>query len=207
VVGWVEGSDPSVADEYIVVGGHLDHVGQQAGIVFQGANDNASGSVMVMAMAEAMARSAIKPRRSVCFVCFAGEEHFLLGSEYFAAHPPRPLSQAVGMINLDMVGTGPNLSMDGGATTPIFQEFAINADRLYGGFGLEERNATPARAGASDHSAFVNAGVPTVYFHSGGGTSGRAHTAADVPELIDYDTYYRTTRVIYVILFQMADRP
>ncbi len=206
VVGWIEGSDPSVADEYIIVGGHLDHVGQQAGIVYPGAQDNASGSVMIMAMAEAMARSAIKPRRSVCFVLFAGEELFLLGSEYFAANPPRPLSKAVGMINLDMVGTGPRLSMDGGASTPIFQQYLIDADRLYGGFGIEERDPTPAVAGASDHSAFVNAGVPTVYFHSSG-APGRAHTAADVPENIDYEAFYRTTLVVYLTLYQMADRP
>ncbi len=206
VVGWIDGSDSSVADEYIVVGGHLDHVGQQAGIVFQGANDNASGSVMVMAMAEAMARSAVKPRRSVCFVLFAGEEHFLLGSEYFAANPPRPISQVAGMMNLDMVGTGPRLAMDGGASTPIFQQFLVDADRLYGGFGIEEQTPTPARPGASDHSAFVNAGVPTVYLHSSG-AAGRAHTAADVPEKIDYEAFYRTTLVVYLTLFQMADRP
>lgn len=206
VVGWIEGSDPSVVDEYIIVGGHLDHVGQQAGIVYQGAQDNASGSIMIMAMAEAMARSAIKPRRSVCFVLFAGEELFLLGSEYFASHPPRPISNAVGMMNLDMVGTGPRLSMDGGASTPIFQQFVVDADRLYGGFGLEERDPTPAVAGASDHSAFINAGVPTVYFHSSG-APGRAHTAADVPENIDYDAFYRTTLVVYLTLYQMADRP
>ncbi len=205
VVGWIEGGDPSVSDEYIVVGGHLDHVGQQAGVVYAGAQDNASGSVMIMAMAEAMARSASKPRRSVCFVLFAGEELFLLGSEYFASHPPRPISQAVGMMNLDMVGTGPQLSMDGGASTPIFQQFVVDADRLYGGFGLEDKDPTPARPGASDHSAFINAGVPTVYFHSSG-APGRAHTATDVPENIDYDAFYRTTLVVYLTLFQMADR-
>ena len=205
VVGWIEGTDPSVSNEYVIVGGHLDHVGQQAGIVYRGAQDNASGSVMIMAMADAMARSPIKPRRSVCFVLFAGEELFLLGSEYFASHPPRPITQAAGMMNLDMVGSGPRLRMEGGASTPIFQQFAVDADRLYGGFDLENQEPTPARPGASDHSAFVNANVPTIYFHSSG-APGRAHTAADVPENIDYDAFYRTTLVVYLTLFQMADR-
>ncbi len=205
VVGVVGGSDPSVADEYVIVGAHLDHVGQQAGIVFAGAQDNAAGSVMVMAMAEAMARAEIKPRRTTLFVLFGGEELFLLGSEYFAAHAPRPLSNAVGMMNLDVVGTGTELRMEGGATTPSFQHFAVAADELYGGFGLAESTPTPAVPGASDHSAFINAGVPTVYFHSAG-AGGRPHTAADVPELIDYDAYYRTTQVLYLTLFQMADR-
>lgn len=206
VVGWVDGSDPSVSDEYVIVGGHLDHVGQQAGVVFAGAKDNASGSVMVMAMAEAMARSPTKPRRSVVFVLFAGEELFLLGSDYFVAHAPRPIEDAVGMMNLDVVGTGPILRMDGGASTPAFQRFAVDADHLYGGFGLADSEPTPAVPGASDHTAFINAGVPTVYFHSSGARGG-AHTAADVPETIDYDAYYRTTLVLYLTLFQMADSP
>ena len=206
VVGFIEGSDPTVADEYVVVGAHLDHVGNQAGVLFAGAQDNASGSVMVMALAEAMSRSSTKPRRSVCFVLFAGEELFLAGSQYFAAHPPRPISQAVGMINLDMVGTGPRLRMDGGETTPAFQLMAVEADRLYGNFGLAEQDPTPAVAGASDHSAFINAGVPTIYFHSRG-APGRAHTPEDVASTIDYDAFARTTRVVYLTLFQMADRP
>ncbi len=206
VVGWIEGSDPAVRDEWVVVGGHLDHVGQQADMLCAGAQDNASGSVMVLGMAAAMARAPVKPRRSVCFVLFAGEELFLLGSEYFASDPPRPIENCVGMINLDMVGTGPRLAMDGGATTPIFQEFVEQADRYYGGLGIAERDPTQIRAGASDHSAFVNAGVPTVYFHSSG-ARGRAHTPEDVPETIDYDAFYRTTRVVYMTLFQMADRP
>jgi Peptidase family M28 len=205
VVGWVEGSDPSVADEFVIVGAHLDHVGHQADEVFTGAQDNASGSVMVMTMAEAMAKSAIKPRRSVLFVLFAGEELFLLGSEYLAAHAPRPIENAVGMMNLDMVGTGPRLRMEGGATTPLFQQFAVDADRRYGGFGLAGSEPTPAVPGASDHTAFINAGVPTIYFHSAG-AQGRAHTASDVPGTIDYDAYYRTSLVLYLTLFQMADR-
>ena len=205
VVGWIEGSDPAVAHEYVVVGAHLDHVGTQAGVVFPGAQDNVSGSVMVMAMAEAMQRSPLPPRRSVCFVLFAAEELFLLGSEYFVQHPPRPIAQAVGMINLDMVGTGPRLRLQGGATTPAFQQMAVAADRLYGGFDLAQQDPTPARAGASDHTAFVNAGVPTLYFSSGG-APGRAHTAEDTADTIDYEAYRRTARVVYLTLFQMADR-
>ena len=109
------------------------------------------------------------------------------------------------MMNLDMVGTGPRLRMDGGASTPVFQQFVVDADRLYGGFDLASQDATPARPGASDHSAFINAGVPTVYFHSSG-APGRGHTATDVPENIDDDAFYRTTLVVYLTLFQMADR-
>ena len=205
VVGYLEGSDPTVSDEYVVVGAHLDHVGNQAGVLFAGAQDNASGSVMVLALAEAMSKSPVKPRRSVFFVLFAGEELFLAGSEYFASNPPWPISKAAGMINLDMVGTGPELRMDGGATTPAFQQMAVEADRLYGGFNLADQSPTPAVPGASDHSAFINAGVPTIYMHSRG-ASGRVHTPEDVASTIDYDAFFRTTRVVYLTLFQIADR-
>lgn len=205
VVGYIEGSDPTVSDEYVVVGAHLDHVGNQSGVLFAGAQDNASGSVMVLAMAEAMSKSPVKPRRSVFFVLFAGEELFLAGSDYFASNPPWPIAKAVGMINLDMVGTGPELRMDGGATTPAFQQMAIEADRLYGGFNLADQNPTPAVPGASDHSAFINAGIPTIYLHSRG-APGRAHTPEDVASTIDYDAFFRTTRVVYLTLFQIADR-
>ncbi|MFO7769711.1 MAG: M28 family peptidase [bacterium] len=205
VVGFVEGSDPSLAADYIVVGGHLDHVGQQVDLLLPGAQDNASGSTLVLEMARALAAAPIKPARSVCFVLFAGEELFLLGSEYFAAHPPRSSDSMAGMINLDMAGTGPQLRMAGGATTPAFHQFAVDADRLYGGFGLAESEPRPIAPGASDHSAFVNAGVPTLYFASGG-APGRAHTSSDTVGTIDFDAMERTARVVYLVLYQMADR-
>jgi len=187
------------------VGGHLDHVGRQADLLLPGAQDNASGSTLVLEMAEALARSPVKPARSVCFVLFAGEELFLLGSEYFAAHPPRPAARMAGMINLDMAGTGPRLRMSGGATTPAFQESAVHADRLYGGLGLADSEPRPISPGASDHSAFVEAGVPTVYFASGG-APGRAHTASDRVSTIDFEAMERTARVVYLVMYQMADR-
>jgi hypothetical protein len=207
VIGWIEGSDPTVADEWVMVGGHLDHVGSQSGIVFPGARDNASGSVMVVALAQAMAAAPIRPRRSVCFVLFAGEELFLLGSEYFATHAPRPLDHCAGMINLDMPGGGDALRVMGGASTPEFQQMVVEADRLFGGFGLAEQRPTPAVAGASDHSAFVERDVPTLYIAAAGGPSVRAHTAADRIDTIDYEAFTRTARVVYLTLFQMADRP
>jgi hypothetical protein len=206
VVGWVEGSDPAVADEWVVVGGHLDHVGSQAGVIFPGAKDNASGSVMVLALARAMAAAPVRPRRSVCFVLFAGEEMFLLGSEYFATHPPRPIEKCTGMINLDMPGGGNTLRINGGASTPAFQQMAVEADRLFGGFALDEQRSTPAVEGASDHSAFVRRSVPTLYIAAGGGP-GRAHTPDDVADTIDFQAYARATTVVYLILFQIADRP
>ncbi|MCX7975317.1 MAG: M28 family peptidase, partial [Candidatus Aminicenantes bacterium] len=88
ICGWVEGSDPKLKKELIIVGAHFDHCGQHMGLLFPGANDNASGSATVMAIAKAFASLRKKPKRSVMFVLFGGEEMGLQGSTYFAQNLP-----------------------------------------------------------------------------------------------------------------------
>ena len=83
VVGMIEGSDPVLKNEFIVVGAHLDHVGTQAGLLFPGAIDNASGAAGVLQIAKAFVKKGIKPKHSVIFVLFAGEEQGLNGSRHF----------------------------------------------------------------------------------------------------------------------------
>lgn len=112
LVALLPGSDPELAGEYLVIGAHMDHIGTRAGRegadnIFNGADDNASGTSAVMAVAAALAKAkseGIAPRRSVIVVLFSGEEMGLLGSRHFVENPPVPLSQIKGMINMDMVG-------------------------------------------------------------------------------------------------------
>lgn len=106
VVGYVEGSDPRLKKECLVIGGHFDHCGEHMGMVFPGANDNASGSAVVMEIAEAFSKLNKKPKRSVVFVLFGGEEMGLQGSTYFADHLPSQFDRVDGMFNFDMVGEG-----------------------------------------------------------------------------------------------------
>ena len=106
VVGYVEGSDPRLKKECLVIGGHFDHCGEHMGMIFPGANDNASGSAVVMEIAEAFSKLSKKPKRSVVFVLFGGEEMGLQGSTYFAGHLPGQFDRVDGMFNFDMVGEG-----------------------------------------------------------------------------------------------------
>jgi Zn-dependent M28 family amino/carboxypeptidase len=104
VVGLLEGSDPVLKSEYVVVGAHLDHFGIQDSQIYPGADDDGSGSTAVIEVAKALAANPKRPRRSILFVTFFGEEQRLLGSSYFVAHPPVPLAKVVTMLQIDNVG-------------------------------------------------------------------------------------------------------
>lgn len=104
VLAWLEGSDPTLRHEYIVLGSHLDHLGVSNGQVFYGADDNGSGSTANLCIARAMAMNPVKPKRSILFMWFAAEEMGLVGSAYYTRTPILPLEDMTCMFNIDMVG-------------------------------------------------------------------------------------------------------
>ena len=104
VCAWIEGSDPDLRNEYIVIGSHLDHLGKRGETIYFGADDNGSGSTAVLNIARAIALNPVKPKRSVLFIWFTGEEMGLLGSAFYCDHPLLPLDKMVCMFNIDMVG-------------------------------------------------------------------------------------------------------
>ena len=104
VLAWLPGSDPELREQYILIGAHFDHLGTRGKKVFNGADDNASGVAGMLAIARALAKGEIQPRRSVLFAAFGAEEQGLRGARYLASHPPRSLRKLVTMINLDMIG-------------------------------------------------------------------------------------------------------
>ncbi len=166
VLGFIYGTDPVLRKEIIVVGGHHDHIGRNArGVVYNGANDNGSGSAVASELARALA--ANPPRRSVLIIHFTGEEGGLLGSDYFVKHPTIPLPNVVGMVNLDCEGMGAGLvAMNGGETWgPLWRDYVAGLDssarsRLV--FSREDGH------GASDYFGFQTAGIPTMAFWSRG---------------------------------------
>jgi hypothetical protein len=101
VLGYIEGSDPELKNEAIVIGAHLDHLGRRGDYIFNGADDDGSGSVGVMEIAEAFAKNPVKPKRSIVFALWTGEEKGLLGSRYYVANPYFP--KTVTNLNLDMI--------------------------------------------------------------------------------------------------------
>jgi aminopeptidase YwaD len=112
VVGILAGSDPKLKDEVIAVGAHYDHLGRggegslapREGAIHHGADDNASGTAALLELARMLATQPLKPRRTVVFIAFSGEEEGLLGSDYYVNHPLLPLANTVAMINMDMIG-------------------------------------------------------------------------------------------------------
>lgn len=160
LVGYLPGDDAVVGGDIIVVGAHHDHLGDG----HLGANDNASGVVALLAIAQAV-RQHGTPHRTIAFVLFGGEELGLLGSTYFAAHPPAalPLERIVYDINLDMVGSytsaGAVYAMGtfrGLPATGIIKTLKAEHPALHVGIG--------GRGVGSDHEAFCQAGVPYVFF-------------------------------------------
>jgi hypothetical protein len=129
VIGLIEGTDPELKSEVIILGAHLDAVGSP-GCLFPGALDNASGSVDILAAAKALASSLVKPARSILFVFFGGEECGLFGSMKMVESPVWPKEKVLCMINLDMVGNGTGFQLSNGKTyQELLQPFAENNTR------------------------------------------------------------------------------
>src|ERR671920_220651 len=112
VVGVLEGSDPKLRDEVIVIGAHYDHLGRggegslaaREGDVHHGADDNASGTAGLIELARLFSQERARMRRTVLFVAFGGEEEGLIGSNFYVRHPARPIEKTVAMLNMDMIG-------------------------------------------------------------------------------------------------------
>jgi Zn-dependent M28 family amino/carboxypeptidase len=211
VVGFVEGTDPVLKDEVVVVGAHLDHLGVRDGQVYNGADDNASGSIGVLEIAEAIALSP--PRRSTVFVLFAGEERGLLGSGYFVEALPFPAERVAAMVNIEMIGRYDHRPLGAG------QLFAIvgNSDDGLLRSTLMEVNhqgfdydwEIPDQfMGGSDHMAFHRAGIPniTVAASPPYGTHEDYHRPGDDAEKIDIPAMRKAVAFIYSLTWALANR-
>lgn len=180
VVGVLRGAEPETRDEWIVVGAHLDHVGTQAGLLFPGANDNASGAAALMEVAAELHRIRFAPERTVVFVLFSAEEPGLLGSKTFVSSPPFPLSNLVAMLNVDSVGSGDGLSLGGGRSAPKLFELVRGLDRAGDRVTVAETGA----GGGADAQAFFEKGVPTLYFATTKGYE-HLHQPTDTPATLN----------------------
>lgn len=156
VIGILEGSDPSLKNEAIVIGAHYDHLGrggagslaQREGDVHHGADDNASGTAGLIELARLFSTQRPKPRRTIVFAAFSGEEEGLLGSNYYVNHPVIPLANTVAMINMDMIGRMKDrkLVIGGVGTAPEWTAMIERANVL---LGMEVNVAPGAHAGPS----------------------------------------------------------
>jgi len=204
VIGILEGSDPTLKEELIIIGGHLDHLGRCYEIM-PGANDNASAVAVIMGIAEAMAEGPVKPRRSVMFLCFGAEEQGVVGSEYYCDHPVVPLNKTVGLINMDGVGCGDRLSALAARNYPEFWEFINKANEKY--IHREIRtsyfanNARPRL----DAARFMWKGIPTLSFGASGSRS-YYHITKDDIDTITPEILEDLAQLLFVAVLDMANQ-
>ena len=180
VIGVLPGTDAALAGEAVVVGAHYDHLGRVNGAVYPGADDNASGTAMVLGLARAFAAAGGAPRTLV-FALFSGEELGLLGSGHYVRHPTIPLDRTVAMVNFDMVGR----VRDGRVSVSGLQSAAglrgvVTTAATGAALTLDLRDSPH---GPSDHARFYAAGIPVVFFNTG--RHGDYHKTTDTADRIN----------------------
>ena len=211
VVAVLPGADRALAGEYVLVIAHLDHLGVGRPVhgdsIYNGADDNASGSAGLIALAESFASAERRPRRSLLFILTSGEERGLLGSRWFVQHPTVPLDRIVALFNLDMIGRNrpDSVYLNGWGKSSVAQELARQAaahPELGLGVGpdVEDRPLTPAD---SDHWPFQRRGVPYAFLYTG--THPDYHAPGDEPAKLDADKAARVARLAYYAIEAVAN--
>lgn len=201
VVGLLEGSDTNLKNEWIIIGAHLDHVGQQAGkIYFPGANDNASGSAAVLQIARAFSSIPEKSKRSIAFLLFASEEQGLNGAQYFADNLPFDVKNVKTMFNLDCIGYGDSIQIGGGESAKELWNVANEIDS-------KNNNLLVSRTwkgGGADAEPFYQKGIPTLYFVTTNSYK-HLHMLSDKPETLNQDLFEAITRLAYQTISRIAN--
>jgi len=212
VIGFLPGRDPSVSDEVIVLGAHYDHVGlgffgstggpSAAGKVHNGADDNGSGTVSLMELAEWFAFGAHRPRRSLLFIAFTGEERGLLGSRHYVDHPTVPLEDTVAMLNMDMVGRSQDgrMEMGGVGTAQGLQDLVAAANARTG----LKLTWDPQGIAPTDSTSFFRKKLPVLFFFTG--LHADYHKPTDDVELINFPDMTRICCLARDVCAEIAER-
>ncbi len=207
VVGMIEGSDPELKEEVIILGGHLDGQGY-LGELFPGALDNASGVADIMGAAKALSESEIQPKRSVLFILFGGEECGLYGSEYYVKNPLFPVEKTICMVNLDMVGNGTGFYLANGLSYPgLYQHFTeVNDTWLHRNMRSSEQRINYGRP-RSDASHFENAGYPTFSLWTSGSVKPvYYHQPMDNIEALTPEIMEDAAKLLYLSVLSIANK-
>lgn len=223
IIGWIEGSDPILKNECVIYTAHYDHTGKDdAGNIYNGANDNASGSVGLLNVAKAFTSLDIKPLRSIVLFWTTGEEEGLHGSSYYVDHPLFPLEKTVADINFDMIGRSrretdnvPSLSGEVDITghdtikiissgeNPDLVSIAMEASRRSGLAVIDEGKG--AHFTGSDHYPFYRKGIPVLFFFTG--LHSDYHRLTDDFEFIDVDKLVKVSKSGFLTGYRLANTP
>jgi hypothetical protein len=232
VLGLIEGSDPKLKDEWVLVTAHFDHDGVNGTQILNGADDNGSGTVALLEIADAYALAAQqgqRPKRSILFCAWNSEERGLLGAWAYTEFPPAPLANIAGVLNMDMIGRNEEVQVGGGnrfnglevqtaesnanavnmmgfARAP---ELAAVVDAANAGIGLDIKkrydNNTSNLVRRSDQWPFLQRGVPALGFMTG--LHPDYHTQYDRPEKINYAKMEKIARLIHQASWNLANAP
>ena len=229
VVAVLDGSDPVMKNEYVAISAHYDHLGIGTPVngdaIYNGADDDGSGTVSVLAIAEAFARGP-RSKRSILFIWHCGEEKLLWGSRYFTEHPTIPLNQIIVDLNIDMIGRtrkeGDTNEANKTLTKPgelyvigsrkmsaelgrISEE--VNQSYLHLGFNyqFDDPNDPGRLFFRSDHISYARKGIPVIFYYNGEHED--YHQPSDSVEKIDYANMEKVVRTIYATAWELANRP
>jgi Zn-dependent M28 family amino/carboxypeptidase len=228
VIAVLEGSDPVLKNEYVAIGAHYDHVGvgtqADGDAIYNGADDDGSGTVATLAIAEAFARGQ-RPKRSILFVWHAGEEKGLLGSRYFTENPTIPLDQIITQLNIDMIGrTRKENDMPANMTllkpgevyligskmmSTELGELSESVNKSYLNLTFDYKYDDPNDPERffyrSDHYNYASKGIPIIFYFSG--VHADYHRPSDSVEKIDYQNMEKIARAIYATAWELGARP
>jgi hypothetical protein len=232
VLGYVEGGDPRLKDEVVIVSAHYDHEGNDGAVIFNGADDDGSGTVGLIEIAEAYglaARANQRPRRSVLFACWGSEERGpLLGSWGYTEAPTWPLEKTVAVLNMDMIGRNEEVQVGGGSRfngleiqtaesnrnavnilgytrSPDLSELVQRVNKIYGlELKLRYDNNASNLLRRSDQWPFIQRGVPAMWFHTG--LHPDYHTQYDRPEKINYEKMEKIARLVHHASWTLANQ-
>jgi hypothetical protein len=209
-VGILEGTDPVLKNEYLVYSAHMDHIGITPGrsdSINNGADDDASGTVGVIELAEAFSRPGARPKRSIIFLTVSGEEKGLWGSDFFTSHPPVPIKQMVADINIDMIGRNwPDTIV---AIGKEHSDLGTTLNRVnaahpeLGMTAIDDRWPEERFYFRSDHYNFARKGVPILFFFNG--VHEDYHRVTDSPDKINSDKEARILRLLFYLGQQIAN--
>jgi uncharacterized lipoprotein YbaY len=217
VLAKIEGSDPVLKDEAVVIGAHLDHMGVSPRGIRFGADDNASGCTAAMLVARALHKNKAKPKRTVIVGLWSSEELGLWGSLYYSQRPAVPMKQTVAYLNMDMVGRNVDYA-------PYHEKAAENATSIYVGsarnhspdlhllmlnvnkyIGLQLKEEPDDRINRSDTRNFYQNGVPTLKAWTG--EHGDYHREGDTPDKINYEKLTNVAKWIYLAAAELGTAP
>jgi len=210
VVGWLEGTDERLKQEYVLFGSHHDHLGHREGKIYNGADDNGSGTVAMLELAQAM--QIARPKRSVIFVWHTAEEKGLWGSRYFVEHSPVPVESMSAELNMDMISRNDpdQIYLIGSNKLSSELDAIINAvnDKNIGmrlDYAYEDPGHPDNFFFRSDQYPYIQFGIPAVWFFCG--TTEDYHQETDTVARVDFAKMARVTRLVYLTATAIGNKP